>query len=76
VGARRRSGTCGGWVLTDWRYPAADAAPGEPWAQGTGRDWLEELLGYWACGFGWRAAARELNRVALPGVARCRAPGG
>jgi hypothetical protein len=53
-----------------------EAAPGEPWAQGTGRDWLAELLGYWACGFGWRAAARELNRVALPGLARCRAPGG
>ncbi len=40
------------------------AAPGEPWAQGTDRDWLEELLGYWANGFDWRAAERELNRFA------------
>jgi pimeloyl-ACP methyl ester carboxylesterase len=40
------------------------AAPGEPWAQGTDRDWLEELLGYWADGFDWRAAERELNRFA------------
>ncbi len=22
-----------------------EAAPGEPWAQGTGRDWVEQLLG-------------------------------
>ncbi len=28
-----------------------EAAPGAPWAQGTDRDWLEELLGYWADGF-------------------------
>jgi len=25
-----------------------DAAPGEPWAQGTDRDWLAGLLEYWA----------------------------
>jgi len=40
------------------------AAPGEPWAQGTDRDWLDALLGYWADGFDWRAAERELNRFA------------
>src|SRR6266571_2638461 len=41
-----------------------EAAPGEPWAQGTDRDWLEALLAYWAEGFDWRAAERELNAVA------------
>ncbi len=41
-----------------------EAAPGEPWAQGTDRDWLEGLLGYWAEAFDWRAAERELNRFA------------
>jgi pimeloyl-ACP methyl ester carboxylesterase len=41
-----------------------EAAPGEPWSQGTDRDWLEELLGYWADGFDWRAAEQELNRFA------------
>src|SRR6266516_5439225 len=40
------------------------AAPGKRWAQGTDRDWLEGLLGYWADGFDWRAAERELNRFA------------
>jgi hypothetical protein len=35
------------------------------------RDWLEELLSYWAGGFDWRAAERELNRFrALPGAYR------
>jgi Epoxide hydrolase N terminus len=29
------------------------AAPGQPWAQGTDRDWLENLLDYWAGGFGF-----------------------
>ena len=41
-----------------------EAAPGEPWAQGTDRDWLAELLGYWAGGFDWAAAERKLNRFA------------
>ncbi len=41
-----------------------EAAPGEPWAQGTDRDWLEQLLAYWADGFDWRAAERELNSFA------------
>src|SRR6266516_8155163 len=44
------------------RLPAA--APGKRWAQGTDRDWLEGLLGYWADGFDWRAAEREMNRFA------------
>ena len=38
-----------------------EAAPGEPWAQGADRDWLEGLLGYWAEAFDWRAAERELT---------------
>jgi len=41
-----------------------ETAPGEPWSQGTDRDWLDGLLGYWAGGFDWRAAERELNRFA------------
>ena len=39
-----------------------DAAPGQDWAQGTDRDWLDELLRYWADGFDWPAAERDLNR--------------
>ena len=38
-----------------------EAAPGEPWAQGTDRDWLSGLLEYWAEGFDWQAAEQELN---------------
>jgi pimeloyl-ACP methyl ester carboxylesterase len=38
-----------------------EAAPGETWAQGTDRGWLEGLLGYWADGFDWEAAERQLN---------------
>ncbi len=41
-----------------------EAAPGEPWAQGTDRDWLEELLGYSAGEFDWRAAEQYLNSFA------------
>jgi pimeloyl-ACP methyl ester carboxylesterase len=41
-----------------------ERAPGKPWAQGTDRDWLEGLLGYWADGFDWQAAERELNGFA------------
>jgi pimeloyl-ACP methyl ester carboxylesterase len=41
-----------------------EAAPGRPWAQGTDRGWLAELIGYWADGFDWRAAERQLNRFA------------
>jgi hypothetical protein len=48
--------------IRNTRLPGA--APGSPWSQGTDRDWLEGLLGYWADGFDWRAAERELNGVA------------
>ena len=41
-----------------------ETAPGERWSQGTDRDWLDRVLGYWAGGFDWRAAERELNRFA------------
>jgi pimeloyl-ACP methyl ester carboxylesterase len=45
--------------LARTRWP--DAAPGEPWAQGTDLAYLRELLAYWAGGFDWRARERELN---------------
>jgi pimeloyl-ACP methyl ester carboxylesterase len=38
-----------------------EPAAGEPWAQGTDRDWLSGLLGYWAEGFDWQAAEQYLN---------------
>jgi pimeloyl-ACP methyl ester carboxylesterase len=41
--------------------PGCRRPPGQPQAQGTDRDWLEWLLGYWAEEFDWRAAERELN---------------
>ena len=41
-----------------------EAAPGQPWAQGTDRNWLAGLLRYWAGGFDWFSAERELNAVA------------
>src|SRR5262249_36189838 len=41
-----------------------ESARGEPWAEGTDRDWLESLLGYWADGFDWQATERELNGFA------------
>src|SRR5690349_24088829 len=55
---------------TRWAPPA----PGEPWEQGTDRDYLRHLLEYWADGFDWRARERELNgfahsRADLDGVA-------
>lgn len=31
---------------------------------GTDRDWLEQLLGYWADGFDWPSVEPELNRFA------------
>jgi pimeloyl-ACP methyl ester carboxylesterase len=39
-----------------------EAAPGEPWAQGTDRDWLAGLLEYWAHEFDWQATEEYLNR--------------
>src|SRR6266568_2959028 len=41
-----------------------EAASGEPWAQGTDRDWLAGLLEYWADRFDWLSAERELNGFA------------
>jgi pimeloyl-ACP methyl ester carboxylesterase len=41
-----------------------EPAPGQPWAQGTDRGWLEALLAYWADGFDWPGAERELNSFA------------
>lgn len=54
-------------VLTDLRERIArtrwpDAAPGEAWSQGVDVGYLRDLLAYWADGFDWRAAERELNR--------------
>jgi pimeloyl-ACP methyl ester carboxylesterase len=44
------------------RWPSA--APGDAWRQGTDLAYLKELLEYWADGYDWRAAERELNRLA------------
>jgi pimeloyl-ACP methyl ester carboxylesterase len=44
------------------RWP--EAAPGEPWAQGTDLAYLRDLLDYWADGFDWGARERELNAFA------------
>lgn len=41
------------------RWPSR--APGAAWAQGTDRDYLQRLLGFWANGFDWRAEERRLN---------------
>ena len=54
-------------ILTDlreriWRTRWPEPAPGEPWSQGVEVDYLRGLLAYWADGFDWRAAERELNR--------------
>lgn len=48
--------------IRNTRFP--EPAPGAPWAQGTDRDWLQGLLSYWAEGFDWRAAERDLNGFA------------
>lgn len=40
------------------------APGGGPWEQGTDRDYLEGLIGYWAEAFDWRVQERELNRFA------------
>jgi pimeloyl-ACP methyl ester carboxylesterase len=48
--------------IASTRWP--DAAPGDPWGQGTDLAYLRELLAYWADGFDWRARERELNAFA------------
>src|SRR5438128_1514942 len=53
-------------VLDDLRARVRTArlptgAPGPPWALGTDREYLEEVLQYWAESFGWRAQEAYLN---------------
>lgn len=38
-----------------WNARLPERAPGERWEQGTDRDYLEGLLGYWAEVFDWQA---------------------
>ena len=45
--------------LARTRFP--DEPPLEPWSSGTGRAYLEDLVGYWRGGFDWRAQERSLN---------------
>lgn len=42
------------------RWP--DPAPGEAWRHGVDREYLRDLLAYWADGFDWRAQEELLNR--------------
>jgi len=42
------------------RWP--DASPGQAWSQGVDREYLRDLLSYWADGFDWREQERRLNR--------------
>jgi pimeloyl-ACP methyl ester carboxylesterase len=48
--------------LRNTRWP--DPAPGAPWGQGTDREYLRDVLAYWAEDFDWRARERELNAFA------------
>lgn len=34
-----------------------------PWLTGVDLKWLQELIGYWASGFDWRAVERRLNQL-------------
>src|SRR5258708_7545079 len=45
--------------IRNTRWP--DQAPGTAWAQGADLAYLQQLLGYWANGFDWRAQERQLN---------------
>ena len=45
--------------LARTRFP--DQAPGDPWAYGTGADYLRSLVDYWRSGFDWRAQEARLN---------------
>ena len=40
-----------------------DRAPGTAWEQGTDREYLRQLLAYWANEFDWPAQERKLNAV-------------
>jgi pimeloyl-ACP methyl ester carboxylesterase len=46
--------------LLHTRWP--DQFDGEPWALGTDRTYLRELVDYWATAYDWRAAQRRLNQ--------------
>src|SRR3984957_4347746 len=46
--------------ILNTRWPGA--APGAAWGQGTDLGYLQDLLGYWADGFDWRAQERWLDR--------------
>jgi pimeloyl-ACP methyl ester carboxylesterase len=51
----------------------ADDFANDDWAYGVERGWLEEMTGYWAGGFDWRAQEEAINafpqfRVELDGV--------
>ncbi len=57
--------------ILNTRWPGA--APGAAWGQGTDLGYLQDLLGYWADGFDWRAQERWLNgfghfRAGIDGV--------
>jgi pimeloyl-ACP methyl ester carboxylesterase len=45
--------------IVNTRWP--DQIPGIGWEQGTEREYLRDLLAYWADGYDWRAHERELN---------------
>jgi pimeloyl-ACP methyl ester carboxylesterase len=46
--------------IRNTRWP--DPAPGPAWSQGTDLGYLRAMLAYWADGYDWRAAERDLNR--------------
>ena len=43
------------------RWP--DAAPGEPWAFGFDRDFLQDICDYWSEGFDWKQQLERLRRL-------------
>lgn len=45
--------------LAATRWPADDCGPG--WERGVPQAYLKELAQYWASGYDWRAAEREIN---------------
>ena len=55
--------------ILNTRWPGA--APGAAWGQGTDLGYLQDLLGYWADGFDWRAQERWLKAFTPSGCARC-----
>jgi len=56
-------------VLTDLKTRVRntrrpDSAPGASWSQGTDREWLRNLMDYWAEEFDWRAQEQKLGELA------------